>query len=235
MQSASHWHCLPPFDHVVYEIDRHDVFPIFSTLYTLAKIENFSCQEFVGSCVTLENIMPLSHETILSHLFAARQRLSAAAWLIVRDAHAAEDIFQNVALKALAKNVEFEHEGALLSWATISARHEAISWLRKSKPETLGLDVELLDLLDREWQSKTASREAGRTNALRDCLDATPADGRRLLELRYFEGRTCDEAAHALSIKIDAVYKQLSRLHRQLRLCIERRLGADTPLSSGAS
>ena len=70
--------------------------------------------------------MPLDHETILRHLFAARQRLSAVAWLIVRDAHAAEDIFQNVALKSVTKEVSFEHEGALLSWATVSAKREAI-------------------------------------------------------------------------------------------------------------
>ena len=55
------------------------------------------------------------HETTLKHLFEARQRLCAAAWLVVRDAPAAEDLFQNVALKSVTKNVSFEHEGALLS------------------------------------------------------------------------------------------------------------------------
>jgi len=44
-----------------------------------------------------------------------RDRIAAAAWVVVRDAHAAEDIFQNVALKALTKKVSFEAEGAVLS------------------------------------------------------------------------------------------------------------------------
>ena len=83
--------------------------------------------------------MPLDHETILKHLFEARQRLSGVAWLMVRDAQAEEDLFQNVALKSVTKNVAFEHEGALLSWAMVSIKREAIDWLRKRKPETLGL------------------------------------------------------------------------------------------------
>jgi DNA-directed RNA polymerase specialized sigma24 family protein len=74
--------------------------------------------------------MPLDHETTLKHLFEARQRLCAAAWLVVRDAPAAEDMFQNVALKSVTKNVSFEHEGALLSWAMVSIKREAIDWLR---------------------------------------------------------------------------------------------------------
>jgi DNA-directed RNA polymerase specialized sigma24 family protein len=75
--------------------------------------------------------MALSHDEIMRVLFAARLRLGAAAWLIARDAQAAEDIFQNVALKALTKGASFEHEGALLSWATVSARRAALDWLRR--------------------------------------------------------------------------------------------------------
>jgi DNA-directed RNA polymerase specialized sigma24 family protein len=45
----------------------------------------------------------LSEHDILKRLMGQRDRVSAAAWLVVRDAHAAEDIFQNVALKAMTK------------------------------------------------------------------------------------------------------------------------------------
>ena len=74
-------------------------------------------------------------------------RIAAAAWVVVRDAHAAEDIFQNVALKALTKEVSFEAEGAVLSWAFITARREGIDWLRRHRKESTGLDPEILDLL----------------------------------------------------------------------------------------
>jgi RNA polymerase sigma-70 factor, ECF subfamily len=168
--------------------------------------------------------MPLDQESIVRSLFCARARLSAAAWLVVRDAQAAEDIFQNVSVKALTKGMPFEHEGALLSWATVSARHEAVDWLRKRKAETLGLDSDVLDLLDHEWQSRATGPEGPRMEALRECLEAAPANARRLLELRYFEGHSCAEVALALGAEIAAVYQRLSRLHRQMRQCVEQRL-----------
>lgn len=168
--------------------------------------------------------MPLDHETILRHLFAARQRLSAAAWLIVRDAQAAEDIFQNVALKSVTRDVTFEHEGALLSWATVSAKREAIDWLRKRKNEMLGLEPDVLDLLDREWQQNPMQSEGGQMEALRECLESVPAKSRQLLELRYFEGRSCQEVADIVGAGVEAVYQRLSRLHRQLKQCVEQRL-----------
>lgn len=173
--------------------------------------------------------MALDHESTLRILFAARQRISAAAWLIVRDAEAAEDIFQNVALKSVTRDVAFEHEGALLSWAAVSARRESIDWLRKRKPEALGLEAEVLDLLDREWLSKSSPPEGPRVEALRDCIDSVPAHSRRLLELRYFEGRACDEVAELLGAGVEAIYQRLSRLHRQLRQCVDDRLTRTNP------
>ena len=165
----------------------------------------------------------LDHETILKHLFEARQRLSAAAWLIVRDAQATEDLFQNVALKSVTKNVSFEHEGALLSWAMVSIKREAIDWLRKRKPETLGLEPELLDLISEEWPTHPQP-EGRRMEALRECLESVPDRSRQLLHLRYFDGHSCDEVAQRVGASVDAVYQRLSRLHRQLKQCVNLKL-----------
>jgi RNA polymerase sigma-70 factor (ECF subfamily) len=174
--------------------------------------------------------MPLDHETTLKHLLEARQRLSASAWLIVRDAQAAEDLFQNVALKSVTKRVSFEHEGALLSWATVSIKREAIDWLRKRQPETLGLEPEFLDLITDEW-SAHPQPEGGRMAALRECLDAVPEKSRQLLHLRYFEGHSCDEVARQIGANLDAIYQRLSRLHRQLKLCVDQRMTQALPNS----
>ena len=77
--------------------------------------------------------MTHSERDILQTLMRARDRIAAAARIVVRDAHAAEDIFQNVALKAMATKVRFESEGAVLSWA-IGGSHEnrkqACRWSR---------------------------------------------------------------------------------------------------------
>ena len=168
--------------------------------------------------------MMLTEAQILQCLMAARTRLSAAVWLVVRDTHGAEDIFQNVTLKAMAGRATFETDAALLSWAFITARREAIDWIRRCRRETVGLDDGLLDLLDREWRVAIPAPSA-RLDALAECLQSTSGEARELLRLRYDEGHSCEEVAARVGLGLDAVYQRLSRLHRRLRECVEGKLG----------
>ena len=169
--------------------------------------------------------MTLSEHEVLQTLMQARVRISAAAWLMVRDTHAAEDIFQNVAVKALTRDLSFDGRNALLSWAFITARREGIDWLRRHRRETYCLDTEILELLEHEWQSEAVQPEGSRVDALRECLESVPGESRRLLRLRYFDGHNCEEVARSMGIGLNAIYKRVSRLHESLRLCIEEKLG----------
>ena len=168
----------------------------------------------------------LSEQEILQSLMKWRTRLSAAAWVVVQDAHAAEDIFQNVALKAMTREVSFENESALMSWAFITARREGIDWLRRHQREATCLDAEILELLEHEWQSKPSHPSGAKIEALEDCLESVPEPSRRLLRLRYFDGYSCVEVAEQMGIGLDAIYKRGSRLHESLKNCIEGKLGA---------
>ena len=172
------------------------------------------------------SLMSINEEGILQLLMKNRTRVSAAAWVVVRDAHAAEDIFQNVALKALTKNVVFESDGALLSWAFITARREGIDWLRRHRKEVSGLGDEILELLERDWLGENPAQVSERTDALRQCLEGLPETSKKMLRLRYFEGYCCEEVARKLELGLNAIYKRLSRLHVSLRECIECRLEA---------
>ena len=167
--------------------------------------------------------MALPQEDIVRTLFAARPRISAAVWLVVRDTQAAEDIFQDTSVKALTKGGPFETQGHLLSWARVTARHAAIDWLRRCRPDWVTLEADVLDLLEDEARARTAP-EGPRVDALGECMEALPPPARQLLELRYFDRRSCDEVAAVLGVKIGAVYQRLSRLHRVLKECVERRM-----------
>ena len=171
--------------------------------------------------------MQLTEAQILQCLMESRIRLSAAAWLVTRDAHAAEDVFQNMALKAITRKVVFENEGALMSWAYIVVRREGIDWLRRHQRIQLEFDDELFDLMSHEWTQKGNNVPAGgRLEALSHCLDGLPDKSRSLLNLRYFEGFNCSEIAAHIGIDLNAVYKRLSRLHLSLRQCVERKMTA---------
>lgn len=172
--------------------------------------------------------MPLTEPEMLKALMKWRTRISAAAWVVVHDVHAAEDIFQNVVIKALTTDVTFENASALVSWSFITARREAIDWLKRYRREVTSvngsLSSEILQALKRDWQSPQQVPVESRTSAMEECLKSTPEESRRLLRLRYFEGLQCEDVAAKMGVALAAVYKRLSRLHESLRQCIEGRL-----------
>jgi polyphosphate kinase len=86
-----------------------------------------------------------------------------------------------------------------------------------------------LELLEQEWQSEVVQPEGSRMDALRECLESLPAESRRLLKLRYFDGHNCEEVARSMGIGLPAIYKRVSRLHESLRLCIDGKLGRSSP------
>lgn len=174
-----------------------------------------------------QDCMALTQEDIIRTLLAARMRISASAWLIVRDRATAEDIFQNVSVKALAGGAQFEREAQLVSWTHITARHEALNWLRARKGRGIALDGRVLELLEAEWDRQAARPEGARVEALRMCMESLPEPSRRVLELRYSDECSCDEVSRELGVGLDAVYQRLSRLHRALRQCIEKRLAGE--------
>ncbi|MEE2947957.1 MAG: sigma-70 family RNA polymerase sigma factor [Verrucomicrobiota bacterium] len=203
------------------EIGRFKVFDSTSSVLVGANFEK-KCQ--VSRTGFVLKTVAISEQSILQQLMNQRDRISAAAWLVVRDAHIAEDIYQNVAIKAMGKEVAFDSEGALMSWAFITARREGIDWLRRQKNAPVSLDESILEVLEAEWAKESLGQTGGRSQALRDCLDELPERSRELLKLRYFDGQQCEEVASLLGAKLDAIYKRLSRLHNALKDCIETKL-----------
>ena len=168
--------------------------------------------------------MPLSEKEILRFLMQSRERISAAAWLVVKDAHVAEDIFQNTVLKAVTKDVNFDAEAALFSWAFITARRDSLNWFRKHRRESVGIDEDILTLIHQDWQNDHLNPKGNRFELLRDCMEELPQKSEKILRLRYFEGLSCGEIADSISITLDAVYKRLSRIQNSLRKCVELKM-----------
>ena len=168
--------------------------------------------------------MPLSEKEILRFLMQSRERISAAAWLVVKDAHVAEDIFQNTVLKAVTKDVNFEAEAALFSWAFITARRDSLNWIRKHRRESVGIDEDILTLIHQDWQNDHLNPKGNRFELLRDCMEELPQKSEKILRLRYFEGLSCGEIADSISITLDAVYKRISRIQNSLKKCVELKM-----------
>jgi RNA polymerase sigma-70 factor (ECF subfamily) len=172
--------------------------------------------------------MSLDTTEIVTHLLRERVRLTAVALLVLGDAHAADDVFQQVTVDALESGSPFQDAGHLTAWALRVARYRAVDAVRKRA--ALPLDDAALEALAAHWADRPAADAPARVEALQWCVARLPADAREVLHLRYEAGLSCGEVAARLRRTVGAVYQTLSRLHRRLRDCIEAR--AAGPLES---
>jgi RNA polymerase sigma-70 factor, ECF subfamily len=172
--------------------------------------------------------MGLDKNAVVQLLLRERVRISASVLAMLRDVHAADDVFQQVVLQALQSREQFREPEHVIAWAFRAARHRAIDLVQKRGAGRL--DEGVLDLLEEQWVAVPVDGLSPRVEALQRCLDKLPPPAQRLLQLRYEDGLRCSAVAQQLGRTVDAIYQNLSRIHRQLRQCVERQLkGADQP------
>ncbi|MBI1375242.1 MAG: sigma-70 family RNA polymerase sigma factor [Phycisphaera sp.] len=161
---------------------------------------------------------------IVQQLLAERGRITTYAMAILPRGSEADDVFQDVCLRAIGEPERFASPEHLMHWAMRVARHRAIDTLRKSGRSTRQLDNAVLDALEREFG---AGRGVDRDleEALEHCTDKLPDDHRAMLDMRYRGEMPGADIAEQTGRSRDAVYKVLARIHAALYDCITGRLG----------
>ncbi len=167
-------------------------------------------------------------ENVVAILLAERLPLTAFIASVTRDFHLAEDVFQEVCVKAVGRAGEFETTAHVLNWARLAGKNRAIDVLRARDGKYVGLSDEMLAMLSNEWPDK--SRADAQQEALGHCIEHVTPNNRELLRLRYFERRACDEVAELMGRKIETIYQALSRLHKTLGDCVRARLQEEASL-----
>ncbi len=168
----------------------------------------------------------LSSESATANLLAARMPLTAFFASITRDFHLAEDVFQEVCVKAVARADTFETPAHLMNWARLTGKNRAIDILRARYGRYVGLSDEMLAMLADEWPEQ--SRTDTMLEALSQCITQITPNNRELLRLRYFESRNCTNVAAIMGRKIETIYQALARLHKALGDCIRARLQSES-------
>jgi RNA polymerase sigma-70 factor (ECF subfamily) len=142
---------------------------------------------------------------------------------MIRDRHARDDVFQEVALVLWREYERYDPSRSFGAWARgIAAKKVMQRWEKHNRlpipfsPEAIQA---VLDAFDRTEVAVSAREEA-----LRQCVEQLPEKSRRLLALRYEESLKLGEIADRLQATLDAVHKALSRIRARLLRCIERRL-----------
>ena len=165
----------------------------------------------------------MTEELLVKTLLDARPRLVAGAFAVVLDAHTAEDVFQEVLLRALRMRDSFSDQGGVLAWARETARNLGIDQVRRAGRLDAILSERALDAMDARLE-ELVDVQRQRVEAMRECMEKLPEESRALLRMRYDEGRKGEELARLMRLGEAAIYKKLSRLHQALRKCIDKRL-----------
>jgi RNA polymerase sigma-70 factor (ECF subfamily) len=201
------------------------------------KISGIGCQNLV--VLAVENYGEagmLEADTIVQVLLRDRLRVTALAAAVIRDVHAADDIFQQVVLAALEARSQFRDTDHVLAWSFRAARHRALDLARSRHLHSL--PDEVLDLLESRWTDPAATSAVAGTDrgeALHRCMNRLGTPARELLQMKYADGLTAVAIADKLRRTANAVYQNLCRIHRSLRECVERELAGRASKPRGAS
>jgi RNA polymerase sigma-70 factor (ECF subfamily) len=166
------------------------------------------------------------HEEFLRLFLKHQADVRAFIGSLVRDRHAREDVFQEVALVLWQEFARYDPNRSFGAWARgIAAKKLLQRWERVGRapvslaPEAIQAVLEAYD--------RTEDTASARAEALQECLERLPEKSRRLLALRYEQSLKLSQIAQHLNATLDAVHKALSRLRTRLQRCVERRLAAE--------
>jgi len=155
-------------------------------------------------------------QLVLKH----RHGLLAYLYAAVPDAHAVEDLFQEVCLVAVRKAADFQDGSDFAAWARAIARHKVRDHLRARRG--VSVDEAFFDSLDAAFPP--AADGDSRKDALRRCLEEVQARARQILSWRYDDGLSPAEIARRTGQSRAAVNSILQRVRETLRACADRRL-----------
>lgn len=166
------------------------------------------------------------HDHFLPYFLSAQSDLRAFIGAAVRDPVTREDVFQEVSMILWKKFEFYDPARPFGAWARGIAARKILEdrRLRAKLPESC--TAETLESLSHGFSTDEAeSPWPDREKALHHCLEMLPERSARFLRDRYHESQTIEAIAADAGLSTEALYQTLSRLRRQLRECVRRRLG----------
>ena len=165
------------------------------------------------------------HAVFLKLFLRCEVDLRAFVGAVVRDVHAREDVFQDIALTLWQQFAHYEQDRSFGAWARGVAAKKLLERWNRDRRVPIPFSPEAVRLLV-EAAERAQTRPSPSFDALEHCLAKLPEKSRRLLALRYAEAQPLEAIAADIRATREAVYQALSRLRRRLRDCMQRWLAA---------
>lgn len=168
--------------------------------------------------------MAIAEEELVRQLVQRRSMILAYARSIVVSSELAEDVFQDVVIVALKKRNQVDSSEGIGGWLRRIARFESLNALRKKQRQPLLFDEHVLELVEASWERLDSKNSRDYSSAVRHCVELLTPKMKRVVELRYKHSYSGQEMADELGRPLSTVYVTLSRIHANLRDCINRHL-----------
>jgi len=152
--------------------------------------------------------------------------LTAYVRSVVRDANAADDIFQETMLTAWRRLADYDKSRPFGPWLRGIAAKVMLAHRRQRARAFALCDEEILEHLDARCEAM--HRQPGDTwdeklEGLRDCIDRLPERYREAIQLRYAEEVPAEALLNRLQITMETLKKRLQRGRARLLECLERK------------
>jgi len=162
-----------------------------------------------------------------AQLTAAQGRLYAYILSLLPDRDSAADVLQDANRVLLEKAGDFEPGTNFMAWAFRIAHFEVLAARkRRARSRDCVLDDELIDQLADETARRDDRYDDERA-ALARCMQRLSPRQKRLIEARYEQDMTVQDAADMLAIKPNTAAQALHRARLDLLECIRQFLASD--------
>lgn len=168
-------------------------------------------------------------DEIARQLLDARVEMTGYFRSVIIDRHLAEDVFQDVCVKAIKAHDTFKDSKHLRRWCHTVGRNRAIDLLRNKDRKQLLLGESVLAQLEDDENKRQPSGPHDQLEALGQCLRSLTPRSQKIVALRYGEELSGIEVAERIDCKIDTLYKALARIYQNLRECIREKLQEKPP------
>lgn len=138
----------------------------------------------------------------------------------------AEEVYQEVCVALWSEFDTFDLATDFRRWAAVVARNRVLQFRTKQARNAKRLSDVAVELVAVEMVEQANLFEERRT-ALYQCLEKLPAADRSLVQLCYEDQtRSFRGVAETLGRSVHTLYKQLQRVRKVLRECVNRRVQA---------
>jgi RNA polymerase sigma-70 factor (ECF subfamily) len=170
----------------------------------------------------------MTRDEIVKTAFHYRDALMTYAFAMLRDWSRAEDVVQDAFIVVMNKWTEFRPGTSVFLWTRQIVHLKALEAIRSRSRKMSPLEEELLtrvaSAMESHLDEAIAERQRTMRQALQRCMSGLNRRAAGLLAGFYSESQSCETLAQHQRRSVNAIRLSLSRLRKQLQLCVSKQL-----------